>query len=93
MRLPFFNSLLAGAIPVAFDPKLLLVLPFQDHIHWEDLLVQIHPDSVIAHKTLVTDSLKVKTVLRILTKAQMHIAQPEMADKVTLSQFANLSED
>lgn len=60
VRQPFYNSLLAGAIPVTFDSQLLQILPFPDHMHWQNLTVQVNPENITTHKALIADMLKVK---------------------------------
>lgn len=59
VRMPFFNSLLAGAIPVVLNPGLLQFLPFSDSVPWQELLVQVDPEKITAQKLLIVDILKV----------------------------------
>ena len=60
VRQPFYNSLLAGTIPVTFDSQLLQILPFQEHMHWQNITVQVNPENIASHNAHIADILKVR---------------------------------
>ncbi len=59
VRQAFYNSLLAGTIPVTFDSELLQILPFPDHMMWQNITVQVQPENITSRKKLIADILKV----------------------------------
>ena len=58
----FYDSILAGAIPVIFDPKLPQILPFRNYIAWEDLLVDVSAGNITTQRANITGILKVNSL-------------------------------
>ena len=60
VRAALYECLLAGTLPVIFDPKLPQVLPFSDVVDWEALLTVLNAEDVMKKKEVPVDILKVR---------------------------------
>ena len=60
VRAALYECLLAGTLPVIFDPKLPQVLPFSDVVDWEALLTVLNAEDVMKKKEVPVDNLKVR---------------------------------
>ena len=59
VRAALYECMLAGTLPVIFDPKLPQVLPFSDVVDWEALLTVLNAEDVVKKKEVPVDILKV----------------------------------